>query len=413
MNFARRFFAKPRTTRFRAVVFQVHLYAGLAVGVLALAVGLSGSALVFRQEIEAPPRAAGCAGGATLEQARASVAEANPGYRLAGVRFQEGRAWVFHLQPSGKAAKHGRADRHAAVHPCDGKILETREGKTAPVFFWLERLHYDLLADKPGRKVNGAGALLLLLLCLSGLVLWWPGPGLWRQRLGVKTAAGWKRVNWDLHNAAGFWIAGVLAVQSLTGAAFAYPQFFKDGLRSLLGGSKPAEPRIGSAVRPAVDLDAIRLQALAAIPGAQLTQIKLHRENNKPITARLRLPGDWRDNGGNLVHFHPATGEVAAVELFRARGLGARLVEGLDHLHFGRVAASPWVKYPLKVVLFLAGLAPGLLYLTGFLMWRNRVLVKRIRAGNPAVANHHATPALHPSPAYSPDRLRRSETAGV
>ena len=38
----------------------------------------------------------------------------------------------------------------------------------------IQDLHFDLLAGRTGRIVNGVGAACLLLMCISGLVIWWP-----------------------------------------------------------------------------------------------------------------------------------------------------------------------------------------------------------------------------------------------
>ncbi|MGH9898285.1 MAG: PepSY domain-containing protein, partial [Pyrinomonadaceae bacterium] len=42
---------RPRSLRLRKLVFDVHLYAGLLVGVFVLVVGVSGSAIVFEPEM--------------------------------------------------------------------------------------------------------------------------------------------------------------------------------------------------------------------------------------------------------------------------------------------------------------------------------------------------------------------------
>ena len=54
----------------------------------------------------------------------------------------------------------------------------------------------DVAADKRengrdnGRKVNGIGAIFLTLLCVTGLVVWWPGSN-WRSSSSYRRAARW------------------------------------------------------------------------------------------------------------------------------------------------------------------------------------------------------------------------------
>ncbi len=57
----------------------------------------------------------------------------------------------------------------------------------------LQDLHFDLLAGRTGRVVNGVGGFCLLLLCLTGLVIWWPGRSNWRSGFTIDWARPWKR----------------------------------------------------------------------------------------------------------------------------------------------------------------------------------------------------------------------------
>jgi uncharacterized iron-regulated membrane protein len=87
-------------------------------------------------------------------------------------------------------------------------------------------LHDDLLAGDTGRRVNGFGALLLVLLSLTGIVVWWPGIRRWRRSLTVHRNVGWRRFNWDLHSMVGFWMFGFIAMFAFSGAYLGNPEPF-------------------------------------------------------------------------------------------------------------------------------------------------------------------------------------------
>jgi hypothetical protein len=70
---------------------------------------------------------------------------------------------------------------------------------------WMVRLHTNLLGGTSGRLVNGIGSLSLVLLCVTGAVIWWPGVKFWRRSLAVEWRASFARINWDVHSALGFW----------------------------------------------------------------------------------------------------------------------------------------------------------------------------------------------------------------
>jgi uncharacterized iron-regulated membrane protein len=158
---------------------------------------------------------------------------------------------------------------------------------------WFVSLHDDLLSGFTGRTVNGAGAVLLVLLCMSGAVIWWPGTAAWRRGLGVQWRAGWKRVNFDLHSAIGFWSFLFVFMWALSGVYLVFPHPFMAVVDFL----DPLDP-------------------------ASLT---------------------------------PRRGDLA--------------LEWLAKLHFGRFAGIK-----TKALWTLMGLIPPALFVTGALMWWNRVL---------------------------------------
>jgi uncharacterized iron-regulated membrane protein len=91
---------------------------------------------------------------------------------------------------------------------------------------WLVNLHENLLAGSVGRIVNGIGAASLLLLCLTGAVIWWPGIAVWRRSLTVDWSARFPRINWDVHSALGFWSFGFVFVWGLSALYFVFPRPF-------------------------------------------------------------------------------------------------------------------------------------------------------------------------------------------
>ena len=89
-------------------------------------------------------------------------------------------------------------------------------------------LHDDLLAGRTGRKVNGFGALLLVVLSFTGIVVWWPGIKTWRRSLTVHRNVGWRRFTWELHSMIGFWSLGVIVMFGISGAYLGNPDPFQD-----------------------------------------------------------------------------------------------------------------------------------------------------------------------------------------
>lgn len=323
--------------------------------------------------------------GQSPEELAAAILRVYPAFQIRSIRFDaNGNANEFHIQHSQPGLK---AELHVSIHPETGKILQTVDRRTG-FWHWLRELHHNLLAGRTGRLVNGAGAALLLLLCLSGIVLWWPGPRLWTRRLRVQPGTGWKRLNWDLHHAAGFWMAAVLSFFAFSGLVFAFPQTMKGAIRWLTASPAPVPKdrfRLAGPTHAGVaPLASLLAEARRALPGGRITQVKYPTKAHEPLEIRMKTAFDGHQDGNNRVLLHPATARLLHVERFVHLSRGNQLLAVLEPLHTGRIASRGWFSLALRSLWLLAGLAPGLLFLTGFLMWWNRVLSKRLASLRPS-----------------------------
>jgi uncharacterized iron-regulated membrane protein len=95
-----------------------------------------------------------------------------------------------------------------------------------PSIEWIVDLHENLLFGRNGRLVNGIGAICVILLGLTGAVIWWPGINNWRRALTVNWRSAFARFSWDLHSALGFWSILFVLMSGISGLYFAFPQVF-------------------------------------------------------------------------------------------------------------------------------------------------------------------------------------------
>lgn len=128
-------------------------------------------------------------------------------------------AYVLVICLSGSAIVLRREMDHAFCMR-DGFVCE-------PAFVtWLADFHGELLAGGAGRKWNGVGGLAVVLLCLTGAVIWWPGKNSWWRRISVHSSARGRRLLWELHNMLGFWSFLLVFMWAITGIYFAFPDMF-------------------------------------------------------------------------------------------------------------------------------------------------------------------------------------------
>jgi len=161
-----RWLRRPQNVWLRRAIFQVHLWSGIGLGLYVLFISLTGSVLVYRNEM------------------------------------------------------------YVAVTPPEGVL---RDGEVTTGFWLVSELidlHDNLLAGTTGRAVNGFGAILVFLMALTGLVIWWPGIRRWRRSLTVRRGTGWKRFTWDLHSAIGFWGFAAVVIFALSGIYLCFPWAF-------------------------------------------------------------------------------------------------------------------------------------------------------------------------------------------
>ncbi len=87
-------------------------------------------------------------------------------------------------------------------------------------------LHDNLLCGPLGRLVNGIGAIVLALMCLTGLALWWPGKGRWRRSVTLRRRVEGRAFTHDLHSVLGFWTFTLLLMWALSGVCLGFPSAF-------------------------------------------------------------------------------------------------------------------------------------------------------------------------------------------
>jgi uncharacterized iron-regulated membrane protein len=208
------------------MLFQVHLWLGIALGLYIVLISVSGSAVVFRRELTrwlVPNRVAVLDGSRlTAAELGAIAASKYPEYEIG--RVAESRRLD---RPVAIELKRGAESRDRLFDPYTGRDLGDSYPRTLRTLEWFVSLHDDLLADQIGRRINGVGAALVVGLVATGAVIWWPGRRRWLTSVVPKRGANAPRLMWQLHSVIGFWSFALLAIWALTGIYFAFPEPFE------------------------------------------------------------------------------------------------------------------------------------------------------------------------------------------
>jgi len=219
---------QPHNLRLTRALFQLHLWSGILLGLYIFVMSLTGSVLVYSNELfyaATPPPIISKSSRPRLsdDQLTAAATRVYQGYRVVRI----GRA-VNPDEAVDVWMRRGRDRKQRLFDPRTGRDL----GDSVPMGIWLISrlidLHDNLLAGPTGRKVNFLGALAVLVLASTGLVIWWPGIGAWRRSLTVRRGLGWRRTVWHLHSMIGFWSLAFIVIFGLSGAYLSLPDAFQN-----------------------------------------------------------------------------------------------------------------------------------------------------------------------------------------
>lgn len=368
------FLDKPQQLWWRKLLFQVHVWTGIGLGLYILVVSASGSALVFREEIiaAAEQRIVSNVPGEILgfDGLKERAQAAYPDYQISWFRNRENPREAVEVWLENESDR-----KILLMDPVSGEFLGPKGGAVEAALQFLAYLHIFLLAGDVGVIVNGVGAAFLCLMCLTGAVIWWPGVKNWRRSLVFNPQKRWKRLNWDLHSAVGIWSLAFVAVWGITGVYFAFPEPF----RNLVASFAPLDqfqPR-PNVPPPSPDAAMASVSALVAAaeqatPGKVSTWIGFpHHEGE--TSAQIYRKDSFEPEGPLVgVVLNAYTGEVQQVRNFDGTAAGDRILRWFSYLHIGNFGGIP-----IKALWTVLGLAPVLLFITGSLMWWNRVGSKR------------------------------------
>lgn len=287
----------------------------------------------------------------------------------------------------GKGPGKGRPERGstAYLNPYTGQVLGLQTEKQLPVFKFAEDLHRRLLAGEVGKALTGLAALFILVITATGIVLWWPKTrDMLRGRLRIKWGASGKRLTHDLHVVLGFYTSLFLFGLALTGVIMSYGWATKSLFA--LTNSKPTvglpAPRSAQPSSPRqVAYDAALRTGQATYRTAAFWRVGAPKDSAAAIAVSAPSTLPLRSLGLDTLFVDRSTGAALGQHLYARQSAGAQLRRLTKPLHTGEIGGV-WTKM-LALVVTLASLT---FPVTGVLMWLNRTRKKSGKASRRAVA---------------------------
>jgi len=375
-----------RLKKRRKLWLSVHLWLGLLLGFFLAVFGITGSILVFYEEIDnvlnadlrivqAPKQG---------ETAYRSLAEIQS-VAVAAMPSQATLGFVDYPAEARSSYKFGFVIPAAVADQKDiwqvhvdpytaqvlGKHLIKKAGDIFPraLIPFVFQLHFALLAGETGGIIVGIMGVILLFSVLTGLIVWWPLTGNWRRVLSIKPHASAERFNHDLHQASGFYTFPILFVVLLSGVYMNLPDPFMALVKQLSPGTQGFMESPHSL--PAESKKPIGLAQALSIVQSRYPEGRIDWLNNPDgetgvyrisISDVPNLSRFWSERQVTVDQYN---GTILKVQDPGTRNTaGQTFIEWQWPLHSGR--AFGWTG---RILVFLTGLACPILFVTGVIRW--------------------------------------------
>ncbi|MBA6154552.1 PepSY-associated TM helix domain-containing protein [Gelidibacter maritimus] len=365
---------------FRKFMNDVHLWLGLASGIILFIVCFTGTVLVFEQEIKEFFAEDFIVEPQVEKQTITNLAEelkAINDFYVTGVTIptNENEAYAFLV----KEDLNQRRGTKVLVDPYTKAIYKAEKTKADAFMFTMFKLHRWLLLDTTiGRPIVGVATIIFLILAISGIVLWFPKKVKWKtvkQGFKIKTKANWKRVNHDLHNTLGFYACIFLLVMAITGLCWSF-ESYREGLGYVMGtkifdrSSPEFQLEHNSDVRSISYDEAIQLANQTLNYPGELA-VTFPDQKNNFYSFRKYNSDNWSPSTSDKL-FLDITGTVLKIEHFDEKPFNQKLAAVIKPLHTGDIFGTF-----SKIVYFLACLIATSLPVTGTLIWWNKLKKKK------------------------------------
>lgn len=347
----------------------LHRWLGLTAGLVVFIVAITGCLYVFEEEwreifqhkylyvenVEGQRK--------PITELTAIVQKAYPKERLTQIRFLEEKNSAFIFHTKNKLA--------VSVNPYSGKITGHRNLNKDFMSVVLN-IHLNLMLGKTGKEIVRWNVLIFLILCISGLVLWWPKQKrFFKQAITIKWGSkNWKRLNWDLHSVLGFYALFVLLIISLTGIFWVFDT--AKNLVSMATGSPvwqaPKVKSIPSVLKKENYLDSAYRYASLQHPGARQVFIAIPKDSVEPVRVLFRYPYTIVRRQTTVL-FDQYSLASLHTDTYQNYTRYEYISRSIYDFHTGRIRA---LGIGSKIIYFLASLFAASLPITGSLLWLGR-----------------------------------------
>ncbi|WP_029035205.1 PepSY-associated TM helix domain-containing protein [Salinimicrobium terrae] len=343
-------------------ILKYHSIAGLIAGIFLVLMGISGSILVFQQDIEDHQWKEYLEienySGLNIDRGIQEIQRDYPGWDTRLMHFEENEALIFNLRKPTERL-------FVFVHPSTGEIIKEINELTT-FTRWLLKFHYSFQAGPAGRVLVFIIGVLFLFSLLTGIYLY--------RKSVLKTLTCSTRLNLktrrtfysSLHRIVGTWALLFNLVLVVTGVFLAWTV-------AAAGLNPPAIAETPVVKAPVNDL---LMEIAENYSNFNPTYIRLPFNEQGTLTVYGLFNDDafYYSEFYNKINADYQSGEITGVTRIQEADLKTKLSSTLIPLHFGQYGGI-WT----KLLYCITGLSGPFLSITGFLIWRQGKQVKKLK----------------------------------
>ncbi|POY38020.1 hypothetical protein C3K47_05715 [Solitalea longa] len=345
--------------------YKIHKWLGLISGLVLLVIAVSGSVLVFREEIDhaqlQPPLVKFSPSNINIDKSIKKLADNYPGaeIRLTNVTPKENESLQFSIRKESKRLT-------VFTHPETAAILKTFDTNSTLVV-WMLNLHYNLHSGQIGKVIVLITGVLFVLSIISGFIIYRKSIGKvlsFNAKVNNKNS---QTLSSSLHRIVGVWSLFLNFILAVTGVIISFT--------IVSTGLKKKEHKA----------DHLKQTVINCNIDSVLTSIRSQYTDFQPNYIRIPAGSETIQVGGsvpddfflyfpfsNQIKVELASGKVKGkLELIAQKSFGEKFNAIIKPLHFGEYGG-----FIVKIIYCLTGLSVPLLSITGFMMY----FIKRRKA---------------------------------
>lgn len=359
--------------------FSIHHWIGLGTGIFLLVASITGSILVFHHEIDHVQ----FADLSTLEKPASkllidnsfdTISRLHPGADIRVPDFPEDPNQALKYE-----IREGGTRRWVFTHPESGEVLGIVERADQRLVHVLLDLHYNLLSGTPGKIIVLLGGIALILLSITGFMLYRKSilkVITFRQTVSLKNK---RSLFSSLHRIAGVWSLVFNLLISISGSWIAYT--IVESAFSAAGTAR--EVSVALATAP---VDASLRQIRTDYPAFEINYLRF-ADGKLFVLGRLTTDPAVYGPTASKITVDLGTGNLEKTSFLQDAPWSQQAIAMLKPLHFASYGGLA-----VKILYSIFGLLPGILAISGFLIWHYRPEAKNRKPNRPL-----SKPLMHSS----------------